>query len=154
MPCSTPTCIPSHFASPTVNPPPRCIQTRHPRVLSFEWTGETTSGGDTVIYLVTEPVTPLPTLLEELALDDDQRVMYLALGLRQAAQAVAFLANQCKLMHGNVCTTTVLVTPELDWKLGFLDMASEHAHLTSSLLARCDPGGWCAVRVSCAASTT
>jgi hypothetical protein len=93
--------------------------------------------GDTVIYLVTEPVSPLPTLLEALELDADQRVMYLALGLRQAAQAVAFLNNQCKMMHGNICMRTLLATPELDWKLGFFDMVSEHAHLTSSLLARC-----------------
>jgi SCY1-like protein 1 len=115
------------------------MQTRHPRVLTFEWSGETTVSGDTVLYLVTEPVSPLATLLEELGLDADQRLVYLALGLRQAAQAVAFLNNQCKMMHGNICMRTLLATPELDWKLGFLDMVSEHAHLTSSLLARWEP---------------
>jgi SCY1-like protein 1 len=112
------------------------MQTKHPRILNFEWTGETDVAGNKVIYLVTEQVHPLPVLLEELELKDEQRLMFLALALRQAAQAVAFLNNQCKLMHGNVCTSTFLMTPELDLRLGFFDMASEHAHLTSSLLAR------------------
>jgi SCY1-like protein 1 len=118
------------------------LQTKHPRVLTFEWTGETQASGSTVIYLVTEPVQPLAELLAAVALEGEQRLMFLGLGLRQAAQAVSFLNNQCKLIHGNVCLATVLVTPALDWRLAFFDMASEHAHLTTSLLAR---------RVPCAA---
>lgn len=112
-------------------------QTKHPRVLAFEWSGETEAGGAVVVYLATEPVEPLATALAGLALEGEQREMYLALGLRQAAQGAAFLTNQCKAIHGNVCMASVLVTPELDWRLGFLDMLSEHAHLSSSLLARC-----------------
>lgn len=108
-------------------------------MLKFEWTGETEASGNKVLYLVTEPVKPLSAVIEELGLEDEQRTMFIALALRQSAQAVAFVNNQCKLLHGNVCMDTMLVTPELDVRLGFFDMASEHAHLSSSLLARCAP---------------
>ena len=113
------------------------MQTKHPRILTFEWAGETEASGATLVYLVTEPVQPLAELLAEVALEGEQRLMFIGLGLRQAAQAVAFLNNQCKLLHGNVCLDTILVTPALDWRLAFFDMASEHTHLASSLLARC-----------------
>lgn len=111
--------------------------TKHPRIPSFEWSGETEDKNRTIIYLVTEAVTPLAAVLQELELQDSHRDMFVAMGLRQIAQAVAFLNNQCKLIHGNVCMNTVLVTDTLDWKLGFLDMLSEHTALSTSLLVRC-----------------
>ena len=115
-------------------------QTKHPRVLAFEWAGEQDAGGGArTLWLATEPAQPLRTLLqaELAALEAGEREAVLALFLRQVAQAVAFLTNTCKLVHGNVCLDAVLVTPELDCKLGYFDVASEHAHLASSLLARC-----------------
>ena len=113
-----------------------CIRDRHPRILSFEWTGEQEAGTKITIYLVTEPVTPLPTLMEEIQLSGKQRNMYLSLGLRQAAEALAFL-GQCSLVHGNVCRATILVTSDLDWRLGFFDVSTDHASLGSSILMRC-----------------
>jgi SCY1-like protein 1 len=117
------------------------LQTKHPRVLRFEWAGETESGGKITFYVVTECVSPLPTVLEELNLSGDQRDMYLSLGLRQVAEAVAFLNNQCKIVHGNVCWHTVLVTEDLDWRLGFMDVSTEYSSLSSSLLVRCVSNG-------------
>ena len=114
------------------------MQTKHPRVLTFEWAGEQESQKQITFHLVTEPVTPLPTLLDELALSGEQKHEYLALGLRQVSQAAAFLNNQCKLVHGNVCWASVLVTNDLDWKLGFLDLSTEHASLAQSALLRCE----------------
>nr|VDD04151.1 unnamed protein product [Brassica oleracea] len=35
------------------------------------------------------------------------------------------LNNDCKLVHGNVCLATVVVTPTLDWKLHAFDVLSE-----------------------------
>eukprot|EP00892_Ulva_mutabilis_P012798 jgi/Ulvmu1/9891/UM057_0047.1 len=110
--------------------------TKHPRILSFEWAGEQESQKHIIFHLVTEPVTPLPSVLDELALSGNQKHEYLALGLRQVSQAAAFLNNQCKLVHGNVCWDSVLVTNDLDWKLGFLDLSTEHSLLSSSHLAR------------------
>lgn len=107
-------------------------------MLTFEWAGEQESQKQITFHLVTEPVTPLPTLLDELALSGEQKHEYLALGLRQVSQAAAFLNNQCKLVHGNVCWASVLVTNDLDWKLGFLDLSTEHASLDQSTLLRCE----------------
>lgn len=112
------------------------MQTKHPRILSFEWAGEQESQKQITFHLVTEPVTPLPTLLDELALSGEQKHEYLALGLRQVSQAAAFLNNQCKIVHGNVCWASVLVTNDLDWKIGFLDLSTEHASLNQSALVK------------------
>ena len=95
-------------------------------------------GTKITIYLVTEPVTPLPTLMDEIQLSGKQRSMYLSLGLRQAAEALAFL-RQCSVVHGNVCRATILVTSDLDWRLGFFDVSTDHASLGSSILMRCLP---------------
>jgi SCY1-like protein 1 len=110
-------------------------QTKHPRILSFEWAGEQESGSKITLYLVTEPVTPLPTLMDEIQLSGTQRSSYISLGLRQVAEAVAFL-GQCKLIHGNVCWQSILVTGDLDWRLGFFDVSTDHASLGSSILMR------------------
>ncbi|GKD39812.1 hybrid signal transduction histidine kinase M, partial [Tanacetum coccineum] len=40
---------------------------------------------------------------------------YYAWGLYRIAKAVSFLNNGCKLVHGNVCLESVVVTPTLDW---------------------------------------
>ncbi|PNX87929.1 putative inactive serine threonine-protein kinase SCY1-like protein, partial [Trifolium pratense] len=50
---------------------------------------------------------------------------YYAWGLHQIAKAVSFLNNDCKLVHGNVCLASVVVTQTLDWKLHAFDVLSE-----------------------------
>uniref|UniRef100_A0A6N2MQZ7 Protein kinase domain-containing protein n=1 Tax=Salix viminalis TaxID=40686 RepID=A0A6N2MQZ7_SALVM len=77
------------------------------------------------IYIVTEPVMPLSEKIKELGLEGTQRDEYYAWGLNQIAKAVSFLNNDCKLVHGNVCLASVVVTPTLDWKLHAFDVLSE-----------------------------
>lgn len=48
-------------------------QLRHPNVLAFKDSVETTEKGATVIYLVTEPVKPLKLVLQELNLEGQHR---------------------------------------------------------------------------------
>lgn len=107
----------------------RLRMVRHPNVLSFLHTTEveTNEGGllRPTIYLVTEPVTPLSEKLRELSLQGSQRDEYYAWGLHQIAKAVSFLNNDNKLVHGNVCLSSVVVTPTLDWKLHAFDVLSE-----------------------------
>ncbi|CAH2058597.1 unnamed protein product [Thlaspi arvense] len=102
---------------------------RHPNILSFLHSTEVeTHDGSTskvTIYIVTEPVMPLSEKIKELGLKATQRDEYFALGLHQIAKAVSFLNNDCKLVHGNVCLASVVVTPTLDWKLHALDVLSE-----------------------------
>ncbi|KAF8104672.1 hypothetical protein N665_0170s0047 [Sinapis alba] len=102
---------------------------RHPNILSFLHSTEveTHDGNSTkfTIYIVTEPVMPLSDKIKELGLKATQRDEYFALGLHQITKAVSFLNNDCKLVHGNVCLASVVVTPTLDWKLHAFDVLSE-----------------------------
>ncbi|KAB5531899.1 hypothetical protein DKX38_018569 [Salix brachista] len=50
---------------------------------------------------------------------------YYSWGLNQIAKAVSFSINDCKLVHGNVCLTSAVVTPTLDWKLNAFDVLSK-----------------------------
>ncbi|KAK1409274.1 hypothetical protein QVD17_35800 [Tagetes erecta] len=102
---------------------------RHPNILSFlhSTEAEISDGSSTkvVIYIVTEPVMPLAEKIKELGLQGTHRNEYYAWGLYRIAKAVSFLNNDCKLVHGNVCLESVVVTPTLDWKLHAFDALSE-----------------------------
>ncbi|XP_009590239.1 uncharacterized protein LOC107824750 isoform X2 [Nicotiana tabacum] len=102
---------------------------RHPNILSFlhSTEAENFDGSTTkvIIYIVTEPVMPLSEKLKELGLKGTQRDEYYAWGLHRIAKAVSFLNNDCKLVHGNVCLASVVVTQTLDWKLHAFDVLSE-----------------------------
>lgn len=102
---------------------------RHPNILSFVHSteAEVLDGSMTkyTIYIVTEPVMPLSEKIKELNLEGTQRDEYYAWGLHQIAKAVSFLNNDCKLVHGNVCLTSIVVTQTLDWKLHAFDVLSE-----------------------------
>ncbi|KAG8651559.1 hypothetical protein MANES_07G142600v8 [Manihot esculenta] len=103
---------------------------RHPNILSFLYSTEvetldSSSTSRITLYMVTEPVMPLSEKIKELGLEGTQRDEYYAWGLHQIAKAVSFLNNDCKLVHGNVCLASVVVTPTLDWKLHALDVLSE-----------------------------
>ncbi|GMI90509.1 cytoplasmic tRNA export protein [Hibiscus trionum] len=102
---------------------------RHPNILSFLHSTEVESfdgpSPKVIIYIVTEPVMPLSEKIKELGLEGTQRDEYYAWGLHQVAKAVSFLNNDCKLVHGNVCMSSVVVTQTLDWKLHAFDVLSE-----------------------------
>lgn len=102
---------------------------RHPNILSFIHSTEADvfdgSMTKVTIYIVTEPVMPLSEKIKELNLEASQRNEYYAWGLNQIAKAVSFLNNDCKLVHGNVCLTSIVVTQTLDWKLHAFDVLSE-----------------------------
>ena len=99
--------------------------TRHPNVVHLRESLEVEKGEEIIIYVVTEAVQPLEEHLRLVPSGTHQRDEYFALGLRQVATAVSFLANDCKLVHGGVCMATVFVTERLDWKLGGLDLVSD-----------------------------
>ncbi|KAJ1285966.1 hypothetical protein BS78_03G317800 [Paspalum vaginatum] len=102
---------------------------RHPNILSFLHSTEAEAPDGPAmkhtIYIVTEPVMPLSEKLKELNLGGTQRDEYFAWGLHQISKAVSFLNNDCKLVHGNVCLASVVVTQTLDWKLHAFDVLSE-----------------------------
>ena len=49
------------------------MQLRHPNVLAFKDTAEVEEKGETVIYLITEPVKPLADILEDLDISGSAR---------------------------------------------------------------------------------
>ncbi|KAJ6848265.1 putative inactive serine/threonine-protein kinase scy1 [Iris pallida] len=102
---------------------------RHPNILSFLHSTEAEvfdgSTSKLTLYIVTEPVMPLSEKIKELGLEGTQRDEYFAWGLHQISKAVSFLNNDCKLVHGNVCLASVVVTQTLDWKLHAFDALSE-----------------------------
>ncbi|EFJ49788.1 hypothetical protein VOLCADRAFT_80567 [Volvox carteri f. nagariensis] len=100
---------------------------RHPNILAFKDSSETTEKGATAIMLVTEPVKPLKDVLKELELEGQHRDEYFAMGMLHITNAVSFLNNDCKLIHGNICMAAVVVTASLDWKLSGFDLLSEHS---------------------------
>lgn len=51
----------------------KLLQLRHPGVLIFKDTLETEEKGEHVVYLITEPVTPLSEFLEETSLQGEER---------------------------------------------------------------------------------
>eukprot|EP00899_Mesostigma_viride_P015990 jgi/Mesvir1/24392/Mv11060-RA.1 len=101
---------------------------RHPYIVSFldgkEVDGE--KGAGPTVYIVTEPVQPLSELLASLSLQGQHRDDYFAWGIHQITEAVSFLSNSCKMIHGNVCMASVVVTPNMDWKLHAFDCLAEY----------------------------
>ncbi|KAK4383153.1 putative inactive serine/threonine-protein kinase scy1 [Sesamum angolense] len=109
---------------------------RHPNILSFLHSTEVEtldgSSAKVTIYMVTEPVMPLSERSRNwdhinsiCLLSSYIRDEYYAWGLHRIAKAVSFLNNDCKLVHGNVCMASVVVTQTLDWKLHAFDVLSE-----------------------------
>ncbi|GAM20001.1 hypothetical protein SAMD00019534_031760 [Acytostelium subglobosum LB1] len=87
---------------------------RHPNFLTYLDGIEL----ETNIYIVTEPVTPLDELIDDIRKYDNA----ISWGVYQITKALSFANNDVNLAHGNVNTTTVFVTKAGDWKLGGLDL--------------------------------
>jgi SCY1-like protein 1 len=117
----------SHHLPPAHLLPPPHTQLRHPSILAFRELLEVEERGEAVIYVITEPVTPLAAALPGLNLDAAGREAYLTMGLHQAVAAIAFLNADCGLVHGGLCAAAVAVTDTLDWKLHAFDLTGELA---------------------------
>ncbi|XP_042296819.1 N-terminal kinase-like protein [Sceloporus undulatus] len=90
---------------------------RHPNILSYIDGLET----EKCLHVVTEPVTPLPAHLESQGDGEGLSEMEISWGLHQIVKALSFLANDCHLIHNNVCAAAVFVDRAGEWKLGGLD---------------------------------
>jgi SCY1-like protein 1 len=94
---------------------------RHPNVLMFQDGVE----NDKAVFIATERVQPLYNYLKESKESDSQKHNEIAWGLYQIATALHFLNNDCKIVHNNVCMSSVVVNRAGEWKLtGF-----EYSHL-------------------------
>lgn len=77
---------------------PLLLQLRHPNVLAYKDSTELQEKGQTVLYLVTQPVKPLKLVLDELNLSGQQRYV------NTQAFAAATGAASCLLLSGTLQT--------------------------------------------------
>ena len=104
------------------------LQLRHPNILRYVDTIEVEERGEYVVYLVTEPASSFEYTMHSMdELDGVDKEKFLMMGLEQIVSAVSFLNNDCNLIHGNVCSLSVMITDTLDWKLYAFDLTTEHA---------------------------
>lgn len=120
---------------------------RHPNVLKYLDSVEL----EDKIYMVTEPVVPLRAALDQLNSTTESNTsstktqLELSWGLHQLSKAVSFLNNDCKLIHGNLCSSSVFVDKSGEWKLAGMDcvvpVSQTDISITASTLTyNCLPG--------------
>ncbi|ORY93721.1 armadillo-type protein, partial [Syncephalastrum racemosum] len=88
---------------------------RHPDLLRY-LDGMETEGA---IMFVTDPVEPLSDQLHQ-----DPNPDLILWGLYKIANAIAFINNDCGMIHGNVRTSSIFTNRAGEWKLGGLELLS------------------------------
>ena len=92
-------------------------------------------GGAFVLWMVTEPVQPLWQALNTANLGALEREAYIAMGLNAVCQALATM-HRHGIVHGAIRADAIYVTPELDWKVGGFEFATEVSLLDSTITSR------------------
>jgi len=109
----------SPSAAAVANAVKRLRTLRHPYVLKLADSVESEEG----VVLVTEPAVPLSAWLaynrEHRGADFEDAAVW---GLYCLFSALSFLADDCKLVHGNLSVDTVWVTRGGDWKVGGFEL--------------------------------
>ncbi|KAK8733164.1 hypothetical protein OTU49_006498, partial [Cherax quadricarinatus] len=98
---------------------------RHPCILTYIDSLES----DKLVYLVTEPITPLLTWLSDDSLTAAHRTTAVSWGLLQVTKGLSFLNNDGNLIHYNVCASSVFVTRAGEWKLGGVEYSSSDSSM-------------------------
>lgn len=98
---------------------------KHPDILRYAASAEHADGG---VFIATEAATPLATLFAEGGKGLGREAIQW--GLFTVARALAFM-HQSGLIHGRLNAASVFVTPAGDWKLGALEVVTQHAAAAS-----------------------
>ncbi|PSR88589.1 hypothetical protein PHLCEN_2v5116 [Hermanssonia centrifuga] len=94
---------------------------RHPDVLKFLDGVET----DTTVYIMTERVRPLASVLQDASSKSAQdKEDWLLWGLHRISIALAFVNEPCASTHGNVRIDSIFISPSGEWKLGGFEVLS------------------------------
>lgn len=100
---------------------------RHPYILRYIESQEDTDA----IYLVTEPVVPLGTLLRDLGELD------IALGVHTLASALKFLHENVQMCHNNIKVSSIFVaTSDNLWRLGGVEYVNKPDCIDSALIGQ------------------
>lgn len=84
---------------------------RHPNIIKYIDGFES----ENLVYVVTEPVIPLSTFLDE---EDGRNANLITWGLHQVTSGLSFLINNGNLIHDNVNIFSIFVGLDGEWKLG------------------------------------
>ncbi|TFK25545.1 ARM repeat-containing protein [Coprinopsis marcescibilis] len=104
--------------------------TRHPDVLKFMDAIES----DSTIYIMTERVRPLTSVLPSWSSKDQQdRQDWLVWGLHRVSVPLTFLNDPCSSTHGTLNVNSIFVSPTGEWKLGGFELLSNPKEDTSVL---------------------
>lgn len=105
----------NHLTSLARNSVSRAKTIMIPETLKFIASEETGLG----IFLVTERVIPLSSILETLSAEEK------VIGVFQIIKALSFLHTTAKIEHNNLCVDSIFVNPSdlADWKLGGFEFA-------------------------------
>lgn len=95
--------------------------TRHPDVLKFVDAVD----GEGTIYIVTERVRPLASVLESwTSKTSEEREDYLIWGLHRLSVALAFINENCTSSHGCLSVDSIFISASGEWKLGGFELLS------------------------------
>ncbi|KIM45100.1 hypothetical protein M413DRAFT_441766 [Hebeloma cylindrosporum] len=95
--------------------------TRHPDILKFMDAVES----ETTIYILTERVRPLSSVLPQYSSKNPQeREDWLLWGLHRISVALTFLNDQCLSTHGKLTPHSIFLSPSGEWKLGGFELLS------------------------------
>lgn len=99
---------------------------KHPDILCYVAGAEHADGS---VFFATEAATPLATLLQERG-GKPLGAEAVQWGLFTVSRALAFM-HQSGLIHGRLNAASIFVTPAGDWKLGGLEVVTQHAAAAS-----------------------
>lgn len=108
---------------------------RHPNIIKYLDGFES----ENLVYVVTEPVTPLLNFLDE---EDGRNANLLTWGLYQVVKGLSFLVNDGNLLHENINIFSIFVGLDGEWKLGgveFVHTAETDVVAKLPYLSRYDP---------------
>ncbi|XP_066588545.1 protein-associating with the carboxyl-terminal domain of ezrin-like [Prorops nasuta] len=93
---------------------------RHPCILKYISSWQKSSK----YYLATELAKPLIQVI------DTQTTLQICIGLHSILRALIFLHEKANSSHNNVCSSSIYVTPEGNWKLGGLEYLCKFSEMT------------------------
>lgn len=108
---------------------------KHPYLLKCIEAGEhaVDSKGNGLLYLITEPVVPLESVLSSL----QETPASLAWGTYTLAAAINFLNSDCRIVHAHISLSSIFVDRGMDWKLGGFELLAEADRADEAFYSLC-----------------
>lgn len=99
---------------------------RHPCIVKYVSSWRKSSK----FYLALEEVFPLSYGL------GTQNTLQICIGLHSVLKALCFLHEKAQVSHNNICTTSIYITKDGNWKLGGMEYVCKFNELTTDYLTK------------------